>query len=332
MYKFNPITGKLFSSIGIVGPQGEPGADGADGATGATGSTGAAGANGTNGTNGTNGATGATGADGIGTAASVGVLVDSLTAKANPVDADQLGLMDSAASNILKKLSWANIKATLKTYFDTLYPAGSGTSTGTNTGDNATNTQYSGFAASKENTGVAASAVSTHSVLTTGIHGAGANSLIYSDDSRLTDPRTPTAHNQAESTVTFTDITTGNAQTTQHGFLPKLGGGTANFLRADGTWAAPAAGSFTASQTTVDFGTTPVDDKEFVITDAACSPTSKVVAAMAYVDTADNTADEIATSKVCCSVGVPAAGSFTLSVFANDGPIAGKFAVNYALG
>ena len=27
-----------------------------------------------------------------------------------------------------------------------------------------------------------------------------------------------------------------------HGLLPKLGGGTANFLRADGTWAAPGSG------------------------------------------------------------------------------------------
>jgi len=50
-----------------------------------------------------------------------GGLINSATSKATPVDADYIGLMDSAASNILKKLSWANIKATLKTYFDTLY-------------------------------------------------------------------------------------------------------------------------------------------------------------------------------------------------------------------
>lgn len=78
---------------------------------------------------------GPAGADGIGTATSVGTLINSLDSKTIPVDADQVGLMDSAASNILKKLSWASIKATLKTYFDSLYPSGSGTSTGTNTGD-----------------------------------------------------------------------------------------------------------------------------------------------------------------------------------------------------
>ncbi len=50
-----------------------------------------------------------------------GALINGATAKTTPVDADFVGLMDSAASNILKKLSWANIKATLKTYFDTLY-------------------------------------------------------------------------------------------------------------------------------------------------------------------------------------------------------------------
>lgn len=44
------------------------------------------------------------------------------TAKATPIDADEIPIVDSAASNILKKLSWANLKATLKVYTDTLYP------------------------------------------------------------------------------------------------------------------------------------------------------------------------------------------------------------------
>lgn len=43
--------------------------------------------------------------------------------KTTPVDADNAVLLDSAAAGIAKKLSWANIKATLKTYFDTLYQA-----------------------------------------------------------------------------------------------------------------------------------------------------------------------------------------------------------------
>jgi hypothetical protein len=43
------------------------------------------------------------------------------TGKTTPVDADELPLADSAASFVLKKLTWANLKATLKAYFDTLY-------------------------------------------------------------------------------------------------------------------------------------------------------------------------------------------------------------------
>jgi hypothetical protein len=41
--------------------------------------------------------------------------------KTTPVDADEMPLADSAATFALKKLTWANLKATLKTYFDTLY-------------------------------------------------------------------------------------------------------------------------------------------------------------------------------------------------------------------
>lgn len=50
-----------------------------------------------------------------------GAFVNSLTAKTTPVDADLVSFVDSADSNKSKKISWANIKATLKTYFDTIY-------------------------------------------------------------------------------------------------------------------------------------------------------------------------------------------------------------------
>lgn len=55
------------------------------------------------------------------TAARVGAIVSGATAKITPVDADSIGLSDSAASSVLKSLTWANIKATLKTYFDSIY-------------------------------------------------------------------------------------------------------------------------------------------------------------------------------------------------------------------
>lgn len=56
-------------------------------------------------------------------AGNVGTAIDGATAKTTPVDADTVPLIDSAAANVLKKLSWANIKATAKAYFDTLYQA-----------------------------------------------------------------------------------------------------------------------------------------------------------------------------------------------------------------
>jgi hypothetical protein len=43
--------------------------------------------------------------------------------KTTPVDADEMPLADSAATFGLKRLTWANLKATLKAYFDTLYQA-----------------------------------------------------------------------------------------------------------------------------------------------------------------------------------------------------------------
>jgi hypothetical protein len=47
-------------------------------------------------------------------------IAEALT-KTTPVDADTIPFLDSEASNALKRGSWANVKAALKAYFDTLY-------------------------------------------------------------------------------------------------------------------------------------------------------------------------------------------------------------------
>ena len=62
-------------------------------------------------------------------------IVHAATGKTTPVDADELPIIDSAASNVLKKLTWANLKATFKAYTDTLYAvlSGGNTFTGTQT-------------------------------------------------------------------------------------------------------------------------------------------------------------------------------------------------------
>ncbi len=57
------------------------------------------------------------------TAANFGDFLVALTGKTTPVDADVITLSDSAASDDAKKVTLTNLKAFLKTYFDTLYPA-----------------------------------------------------------------------------------------------------------------------------------------------------------------------------------------------------------------
>ena len=44
--------------------------------------------------------------------------------KSTPADADGISLWDSAANFVQKGLTWANLKATLKTHFDPIYAAG----------------------------------------------------------------------------------------------------------------------------------------------------------------------------------------------------------------
>jgi hypothetical protein len=96
--------------------------------------------------------------------------------------------------------------------------------------------------------------------------GTTAGTLCAGDDSRLSNSRTPTAHASTHQSGgsdviklddlgTPDDNTDLNATTGRHGLLPKLGGGTTNFLRADGTWAAPSGGSPVPTSVTVKTST-----------------------------------------------------------------------------
>lgn len=53
----------------------------------------------------------------VGGGTSVANSINNATAKTTPVDTDLFGILDSAASFVLKKLTWANIKATLSSTF-----------------------------------------------------------------------------------------------------------------------------------------------------------------------------------------------------------------------
>lgn len=55
-----------------------------------------------------------------GDADSTGAMISGADAKTSPADGDAIGLMDSADGNILKKLTWANLKAAIKSYYDSV--------------------------------------------------------------------------------------------------------------------------------------------------------------------------------------------------------------------
>lgn len=57
----------------------------------------------------------------LSTGEGVALKTHAATSKTTPVDADEIPLADSAASFGLKKLTWNNLKATAKSYFDTIY-------------------------------------------------------------------------------------------------------------------------------------------------------------------------------------------------------------------
>lgn len=57
----------------------------------------------------------------IAPATQIATSINSATAKTIPVDADEMGILDSAASFVLKKITWANIKAAFLSYWYSIF-------------------------------------------------------------------------------------------------------------------------------------------------------------------------------------------------------------------
>ncbi len=195
----------------------------------------------------------------------IGPQTNAATGKSTPVDADKLPLSDSADSNATKHTTWANIKATLGALFAPLAsPALTGTPTAptaaaaTNTTQIATTafvrTEVANLVASApgvldtldELAAALGDDANFAATVTSALAGKAASSHAHAiaDTTGLQaalDAKAATSQ-KLDDFGTPDDNTDLDATIGRHGLLPKLGGGTTNFLRADGTWAAPAGG------------------------------------------------------------------------------------------
>lgn len=165
---------------------------------------------------------------------SIGTLIAGATAKTTPIDADTVGISDSAASNILKKLSWSNIKATLVTYFDTLYSALGHTHSGVYEPANPNLLETSDI-------GVSVQAYDADLATLAGLT-ATTDNFIQSKASAWAS-RTPTQVT-ADLIAMVGDSGAGGTK----GLVPAPGVGDASkYLRGDATWGTPSGGGGTPS-------------------------------------------------------------------------------------
>lgn len=133
-----------------------------------------------------------------------------------------------------------------------------------------------------------------------------------------------------EADFSLSDVTTNDVSTTKHGFCPK-GTNVGNFLKDDGTYAAPIAAA-SISQTEIDFGSTGVSEASFLITDAGVSASSKLIGTVAYVAPTGKDLDELDMDQIDLKF-APGSGNFTLYATAlNECLVADKFKINYQVG
>jgi len=118
------------------------------------------------------------------------------------------------------------------------------------------------------------------------------------------------------------------------GLMPATGTPSGKFLKDDLTWASPGGGgggSATWTEIEVDFGSSPVYDATFTVTDAAVSSTTEV----AVIQSGNAATDRGSGDALWDSISYAAqqgSGSFTLYALATPGPVVGKRKILYQIG
>lgn len=93
----------------------------------------------------------------------------------------------------------------------------------------------------------------------------------------------------------------------------------------------PSAGSSVVKQIEVDFGSLPVSEASFLITDASVTPSSHIVGTVAYEAPIGKDLDELEMDELDLKFG-PGTGQFTLYAIGENGYVADKFKINYVVG
>jgi len=95
---------------------------------------------------------------------------------------------------------------------------------------------------------------------------------------------------------------------------------------------APAAtGSAAWTEYEVDFGSTPVYDATFTVTDATVSATTEVAVVQSGSAATGRAAGDALWDSIACAA-VPGSGQFTLYALATPGPVVGKRKILYQVG
>jgi hypothetical protein len=139
----------------------------------------------------------------------------------------------------------------------------------------------------------------------------------------------PTAHTHPQSDVT--NLTTDLAAK-QETLVSGTNIKTINGSSVLGAGNLVVSGATSISQTEVDFGTTPLAEQTFTITDVAATIGSKIMATVAYDAPTGKDLDEIDMDDLVIKCGNATSGFFNMFIKSNDGSyLADKFKINYII-